>query len=337
MNTWLEQTTRRKAMANLVLCALALGVLGLAYWADAAYWRSLMHPSLITAAGLDVQSLRVSGYRDPSVSVVSVHGRVLGNFGVKEAERSYLVRSEVVKPYWAMQVGHRVLMVKSETRPAGAATGLLRAIPQDLASDVFPAQLSAADRAKFYPLLLDTDDLGTAETYLAYTLIVLAVFGTVAWIGWRRLSGRSVHPAVKRASRWGELPGVSARIQQEFQHLVRVRMKGWRLTENYLIRDSMFSFEVFRLDDLLWAYPSVVRRRYGGVIPIGKSHSLAMHFLDGDANAGGREKAVARLLSAVRARVPWAIFGYSDELKSAWKSKRQTLIDEVQRRKREQA
>jgi hypothetical protein len=336
MKTWLEQVTRRKSVASLLLCALALGALGLAYWADADYWRALMHPSVITAAGLDTQSLRVSAYRDPSVSVVSVHGKVLGNFGVKEAERSYLARSEVVKPYWAMQVGDRVLMVKSVTRPAGTATGLLQAIPSDLASDVFPVELSAADRARFYPLMLDTDDLGTAETYLVYTLLVLAVFGTIAWIGWRRLSGKSVHPAVKRASGWGELHEVSARIEQEYRHVTKLRMKGWTLTENYLIHNSTFSFDVFRLDDLVWAYPSVVRHRYGGVIPIGKAHSAAMHFLDGDANAAGRKKDVAQMLSVAQARAPWAVMGYSDKLSSVWKSERGTFIDEVQKRKREQ-
>jgi hypothetical protein len=335
MKTWLEQTTRRKAVASLVLCALALGVLGLAYWADADYWRALMHPSVLTASGLDAQSVRVSAYRDPSVSVVSVNGEVLGNFGVKEAVKSYLVRTEVVKPYWAMQVGSRVLMIKSVTRPATTATGLLRTIPSDLASDVFPKEMPADERAKFYPLMLDTDDLGIAETYLTYTALVLAVFGTIAWIGWRRLSGKSVHPAVKRASGWGELHEVSSRIEQEYQHATKLRMKNWRLTENYLIRNSTFSFDVFRLDDLVWAYPSVVRHRYGGVIPIGTMHSAAMHFLDGDANAAGRKKVVAQMLSAVQARAPWALVGYSDKLSSVWKSDREIFIDDVQKRRRE--
>ena len=337
MRTWLEQTTRRKAAVSLVLFALALGVLGLTYWADADYWRALLHPDVLTAAGLDAQSARVNAYRDPSVSVVSVNGKVLGNFGVKEAVQSYLVRSEVVKPYWAMQVGSRVLMIKSVTRPARMATGLLRAIPSDLASDVFPNDMPAEERAKFYPLMLDTDDLGTAEIYLFYTLLVLAVFGTIAWIGWRRLSGKSVHPAVKRASGWGEPHEISSRIEQEYQHATRLRMKGWRLTDNYLIYNSAFSFDVFRMDDLVWAYPSVVKHRYGGVIPIGKTHSAAMHFLDGDAKAAGGEKVVAQMLSAVQARVPWALMGYSDKLSSVWKGERQTFIDEVQKRKREKS
>ena len=99
MKTWLEQTTRRKAMASLVLFALALGVLGLAYWADADYWRALLQPDVITAADLDAQSVRVNAYQGPSVSVVSVNGQVLGNFGIKEAVQTYLVRSQVVKPY----------------------------------------------------------------------------------------------------------------------------------------------------------------------------------------------------------------------------------------------
>jgi hypothetical protein len=337
MTTWLEQTTRRKAIVSLVLFALALGVLGLAYWADADYWRALLHPDVLTAADLDEQAVRVNAYQGPSVSVISVNGKVLGNFGVKEAVQSYLVRSEVVKPYWAMQVGDRVLMVKSVARPAKTVTGLLQAIPSDLASDVFPKDLPADERAKFYPLMLDTDDLGTAETYLVYTLLVLAVFGTIAWIGWRRLRGKSIHPALKRAGGWGELHEVSSRIEREYQHETRLRMKGWRLTEHYLIYDSTFSFDVFRLDDLVWAYPSVVRHRYGGIIPIGKTHSAAMHFIDGDANAAGKETVVAEMLSAAQARAPWAIMGYSEQLSGIWKTQRPNFIDEVQTRKRERS
>ena len=226
-------------------------------------------------------------------------------------------------------------MVKSVARPTTKATGLLLAIPSDLASDVFPKELSADDRAKFYPVMIDTDDLGTAEVYLIYTLLVFAVFGTIAWIGWRRMSGRSVHPAVKRASAWGEPHQVSSRIEQEYQHATQLRMKNWRLTDNYLIYNSMFSFDVFRLDDLLGAYPSVVRHRYGGIIPVGKTHSAAMHFLDGNVNAAGRKTVVAQLLSAVETRAPWAIMGYSDQLSGIWKSRRQTFIDEVQTRKRD--
>ena len=335
MNTWLEQTARRKSLASLVLFGLALGVLGLAYWADAGYWRALMHPSTLTAAELDAQSVRVAAYRRPSVSVASVSGPVLGNFGLKEAEESYLVRTKVVKPYWAMQVGSGILVVKSPVRPGAAVTGRLREIPNDLAADLFPKDMPSDERAKFYPLMLDTDDLGTAETYLVYTLLVLGVFGTIAWIGWRRLSGKSVHPAVKRASGWGELHEVSARMAQEYQHATRLKMKRWRLTDNFLIQNSLFHFEVFRLDDLIWAYPAVVTTRYGGVIPMGKSHSAAMHFLDGETKAGGKKKIVEQMLHAVQVRAPWALIGYSDKLNNVWKSERQTFIDEVLKRKKE--
>ncbi len=36
-----------------------------AFRADADYWRSPMHPSVLTAAGLDAQGARVSANRDP--------------------------------------------------------------------------------------------------------------------------------------------------------------------------------------------------------------------------------------------------------------------------------
>lgn len=75
MTTWLELTTRRKAVASLVLFVLALGVLGLTYWADADYWRALLQPVVLTAADLDAQSVRVNAYQVPSVSVVSVTAR----------------------------------------------------------------------------------------------------------------------------------------------------------------------------------------------------------------------------------------------------------------------
>jgi hypothetical protein len=194
--------------------------------------------------------------------------------------------------------------------------------------------MPAAERAKFYPLMLDTDDLGTAETYLVYTLLVLAVFGTIGWTGWRRLSGRTMHPAVKRASGCGEPHEVSARIEHECQHATRLKMKRWRLTDNFRVHNSLFGFDVVRLDDLVWAYPAVVRTRYGGVIPMGKSHSAAMHFLDGETKARGNRKAVAQMLDAVRARAPWALMGYSDELSKVWKSEQQTFIAEVLKRKK---
>ena len=95
MTSWLEQTTHRKAVVSIALFVLALGVPGLAYCADADYWRALLHPGVLTAAGLDSQSARVNVYQNATMSVVSVNGNVLGNFGVKEAVQSYLVRSGV--------------------------------------------------------------------------------------------------------------------------------------------------------------------------------------------------------------------------------------------------
>ncbi len=152
--------------------------------------------------------------------------------------------------------------------------GELGTMPYDVKTSLFPEGTDPNDEAAFYPLLLDTNYRESGYVAAFWVLLVEALFGFLAWRSWRRLTGDRDHPAVKRARGWGDLAVTSAEVERELETAVKAKVGGWTLTQNYAVKREMLSFDLFRLENLVWSYKKVVKRRMYGVIPMGTIHAV---------------------------------------------------------------
>jgi hypothetical protein len=149
-----------------------------------------------------------------------------------------------------------------------------------------------------------------------------------------RLTGHVEHPAVKRARGWGDLEVTSAEVERDLQTAVKAKSKGWTVTQNYAVKRKLLSFDLFRLENLVWAYKKTVKRRVY-LIPVGTGYAAELNFSDGNAEIDGKQEKVDELLTLAGERAPWAVTGYSDERQKAYKRSKDGFVAEVMKRKRE--
>jgi hypothetical protein len=95
------------------------------------------------------------------------------------------------------------------------------------------------------------------------------------------------------------------------------------------------AFDLFRLENLVWAYKKAVKRRIYIFIPAGTTYAAELYFSDGQAEVAGKQKIVDELLALASERAPWAVKGYSDDLEKFYKSSRAGFVAEVMKRKSE--
>jgi hypothetical protein len=334
MTTWIERTARQKAVSTVVLFCVVTAIVAWIYAENSAYVKVFFKgPPVATAADLDAAQNADSSNRPIATPYVTITGDKVLNTGVQEVTTYEGVIKNVSAGYYALQVGDRILIVKSAKTPSTTVSGALGSMPYDLSSDLFPPGTDDADKAEFYPLLLDTNYRESGYVGAFWTLLVEGLFGFFAWHAWRRLSGRAEHRAITRAKAWGDLAVTSAEVERELQMAVKAKPGGWILTQNFVVKNQRLAFDLFRLDNLVWIYKKTVKRRIYFFIPAGTTYAAELNFSDGVAEVVGNQKKVDELLALASERAPWAVKGFTDDLAKFWKSSRPDFVAEVMKRK----
>jgi hypothetical protein len=267
---------------------------------------------------------------------VRVTGSKTFDTGVQQVRSKKRGGEEVSAAYYALVVGERLLVVKSSTGAPTTAEGELAPMPVELQTHLFAAQAMQAIRGRFYPYYLDQSAFRVPGYIGAGVALVLAFllfrFGLPAW---RYARDPASHPTVKRVASWGDLIGAAVEARREAD-APRYKGGGWRVTDKYLVQSAFFAFDLLRLSDLLWAYKRVTKHSVN-FIPTGKTYSCVLACYGGTAEVTGREKDMDALLAFAAERVPWAVFGYTDELNKAFRNQTAEFCAAVEQRKREPA
>ena len=333
MTTWIERTARRRSIGQVVLFLVVTVIVVWIFAEKASYWRVFLFGPA-GAAQLDAAATAANNSKPIAMPYVTVTGGKMLSTGVQEVTTYEGFIHHVSAGYYAMLVGDRVLIFKSGKTPADPVSGSLGAMPADLKAQLFPAGTDPVVVAQVYPLLLDTNYRESGWVGIFWRVLVEAIFGFFALRSWLRLKGRVDHPAVKRARAWGDLAVTSADVERDLKTAVKAKSKGWTVTQNYVVKRKPMSFDLFRLENLVWAHKKAVRRRVY-MIPVGTGYAAALHFSDGNAEIDGKQKRVDEVLAVVGERAPWAAQGYSDDLQKAYRKSKDGFIAEAMKRKRE--
>ena len=248
--------------------------------------------------------------------------------GVKEGSR-------VSAGYYAFLIGNRFLIVKSYEKPPTKVSGELVSIPSDLAGQLFSGADGQQVRRQCYPFYLET----AGFRYLGYFGIGVAFlfgglfwkFGRPAWIQWRDVSK---HPVVKRLEQWDDPIGASVDIERELNNSVLYKSRGIIVTNKYLVRKRFFSFNVFRFDDLLWAYKKVTRRSVNFIL-YWKTYEGILIFYGGGETFAGNEWKVNEVLTMAHNKAPWAVFGYNNEINDLFNDQTRDFCQVVESNRQE--
>jgi len=169
---------------------------------------------------------------------------------------------------------------------------------------------------------------------IAGLLILALVFLKHGRREWRHFRGPSDHPLMARVKSWGD-PKLIGDEAAEDARSARHKLGGWRVGEKYLVRRTLFNFDILRLSDLLWVYKHVLTRRMYRYIPMGSSYAAVLTCYQKRAVIVGREKKVDALIRSATGRVPWAVAGYSDDIATLSKARPTDFVSAVESRRAE--
>jgi len=334
-DTWVHQmirarSRRRVAAWGLVLaCAVAFGVSQHRYIGN-----FLRGPFAVGQAELDA----IGDVSTAPRYFVHVTGSKAINTGIEQIttrKRAGVETSRSVSAtYYVLTIGERLLVVKSSAGAPLTAEGELTPMPADLQMHLFDTPQMQSIRPRFYPYYLDTADFRfPGYLAIAAALVLAGLLAKYAWPAWRYRHDVSAHPVVKRLASWGDPVGLALEARREAD-APRHKGGGWRVTDKYLIQSTVFTFDILRLADLLWAYKKVTKHSVN-FIPTGKTYAAILACYGGVAEIKGKEKKVDALLAFAAERAPWAILGFSEELSKLFRQKPQEFGAAVEQRKRE--
>ncbi|HEU5180433.1 MAG TPA: DUF6709 family protein [Candidatus Polarisedimenticolia bacterium] len=336
MDPWIQRMCRRESLHQMVPWAL-VAVSGLALiLANARYFINFIggpfpvSPADLGAVPDPTQSLkyfvRVSGDHAVDTGIQEITVETHG--GVK-------IPRGITASYYALDLGGKLLIVKSVSGQPLIVEGKLAHLPRSLETQLFATAEARSMRDHVYPFYLDASGHFRSAGWLVIVLCH-AFVGLAAWKVfpiWRRWQNPATHPVMQQAASWGDPAQISAEIENELQAAGGLR--AYRIfTRSYMIEASFFRFNVLRFRDLVWAYKRVIKKRVN-FVPSGTDYHALFICYGGSTVAQGSEKMIHELLQAAAQRAPWAIFGYTEELAKAFKEHPRDFCAAVEERRRE--
>jgi hypothetical protein len=309
-------------------------LMALLFWAGKGYFYNFFHgPFMMDRDTL--LSIQDPGSRRESF--VTIQGDATSGTGFEETSTDYFITTH--HPILAVKVGERALIVKaSKDTEATQLSGELIRTPNDVQNQVISAleQRNPQLRGRFLPVMLDATNY-RLNGYLGMT--AGAVFGlAMLWCLWKGFSWTTrpeTHSVWKKLAKYGPAQQVGSQMDAEFRSAGGGQAFGnARLTTDWLVHASPYNIEVFRMADLVWVYPQLVKHYHSG-IPTGKSHFVKVFDREGASTTISVKKNVLpNLMLALQNSVPWAVYGFSADLEKMWKNRRGDFLQTVEQKKK---
>lgn len=341
MDTWILTKIRAASLRRTIAwCAALIGGVLLAT-SDHRYLNNFVRgPFELGVVELDsIRDVALAPRYFVHVSGSKVIDTGIRQYAVETTSGVETSRSES-GAYYALAVGNKFLLTKQKTNPSGARTvveGELADWPDGLAAKLFEDPEARAVRDKFYPFYVSNEAFRLpGYAVIGVALVFLFFFARKALPAWHYSRDPSDHPLVTRMAPWGNPMGVAVETEREFGAPRYKGGNGWRVGDKYLVRSTVFAFDLLRLQDLLWAYKKVTRHSIN-FIPTGKTYEAILVCYGGTAVLKGNERRVEEMLTFVGQRVPWAVLGYTPEIATLFKKKPADLASAVEQRRAEWA
>ncbi len=220
MDTWILQMCRAKYRNQVIAWGLtaALGV-AIAFVNTRYIANFLRGPFDVGAAEL-AQLGDVTTAPHYFVKVAGTKALATGLQEVSVETESGVEKSRTVTAnYYALEVGNRLLVVKSTGGTMRVAAGALAAMSPDLESNLFASPEMQSARSHFYPFYLDAASSFRAGGYwgIGIGIALLSLLGWKARPAWHGLQDASSHPLAARVGKWGSAVDTSAAIEREWR------------------------------------------------------------------------------------------------------------------------
>jgi Family of unknown function (DUF6709) len=258
---------------------------------------------------------------------------------VKHMRNGQVTSTEIKDEYVFLRVGEKILLVKA---PPGVEqlqySGELEATAYNVQSDLVRPLLAHRPDVggSVLPFTLNAADYrnnGYAMLFLAVPLLALAGWNCMKAA--RRSSEPQLAPVWKSLAAFGNTEQLSQQIEAELQPAMVRKYGKLQLTSQWMVRRKFFNTWVSPVADVAWVYKKVTKHSVN-FIPTGKTYSVIVvgrHRQRTEEQM--KEKAVNELLADMAQRVPWALFGFDQNLDKAWRKDPAGVISTVDSRRQQ--
>jgi hypothetical protein len=340
MALWVENEARRAnrnlLLTNGLIAVVMVLILGANYRYCANFLLGCQPLSNEELAGITSPDQRWRNF-------VTVTGSKAVNSGyrdiVKHMRNGEVVSTEIKDEYIFLRAGDKLLLVKA---PPGEEklqySGALEATGERVQADVLrPLRTEQSEAAAMVlPFTLNAVDYrsdGYAMLFLVVPLLALGIWNCMRAM--RRSAEPQQSPTWKNLGKYGNAEQLSQQIEAELQPNMVRRYGKLQITPQWMVRRKMFSTWASPVGDLAWVYKKVTKHSVN-FIPTGKTYSvilLGRHRQRVEEQM--KEKAVNELLADLAARVPWALFGFDQNLDRAWRKDPAGIISSVDARRQQ--
>lgn len=314
--TFIEKQIKR-TNRNLLITAMVLFLGVMVYYGfNWRYYYNFFHgPLKMSAETLD--HVTDPGNLDRYFVTLTAENEV--DTGYTEVETSSSGTESVKARYVVIDIGEHHLIVKKAPDEKGPEyTGALTAMPGDVQASILGAVEKENPEAArdFHPYILDTTNfrhdgywgLGISIPFLLMALWMLRKLVM-------RTSSPEQHPILLMLAHHGPVADVVQKIEAELKGEVQ-RYMQLKVTREWLFYSNTHTFRAMRLDEIVWVYKKITKRRVN-FVPVGKDNSLVVMdrfavYIDAP---GGKEKKLDEFMGSLIPRLPNAVVGYNEELK----------------------
>jgi hypothetical protein len=285
---------------------------------------------------------QLNNHNGTTLYFVQIEGPEIFDTGFEYTSSQYGIQTEHWY-YGALVVGNKFLIVEigSAINPEQLSyLGTLENASQAIQTKVIGAIVEEQPELEgyFLPYVLKTGDAYNIWWFLGGIVWLFALVGCM-WLLYtntHKLGAPQQDEMLKTLSRYGDMEEVAVEIEGELFGTEPVRkVEKLKLTKNWLIDDRFAHFEAFRLDSIVWYYKHITQHYING-IPSGKTISLYIHDATGKKVAiNGSMKQVDVMLRTIYELTPWAIAGFTEQIKQGWDFQRASLVAAVEERKAE--
>jgi hypothetical protein len=325
----IQRTNRNFLLTNLGMVGIpiAIGLFGWTYWSDFFGGAKLVSDRDFIAAP--------SNYLGRYIKIVGTGNIETGMQEISQRKSKYTgeVKSETVTARLiAIRLSgdkpgsDRAVFVKldNEAPASNSATGKIENMSDMVENEI----KSLPDKDMILPVIVDAKPGFHTPGY--WGLAIGAIGGTIGMINlgkWKkRQENINSHPIAKQLSSYGQAEIIAHEIDREFTDPQVIAHKQTKISKNWLIQQQTYGVELKKVVDFIWIYFQVTKHRTNG-IPTGKTFMVICHDRHGaKVEIPGSETEVMELTDRISTLVPWAIIGYTDEIKLAWEKDRANLI-----------
>lgn len=172
------------------------------------------------------------------------------------------------------------------------------------------------------------------KVFLIGVFIVLIYFIVLLIQNLISISNYRNSKVIKNLSKYGNIDFIENQIDQEINY-PEYLSKRLIITTNWIISKSTYNVKIMPINNLVWVYNIKTKHYYNG-IKTGTSFSVMCYSDKNEKvvfDVGGKKKEdkAMEIVNLISQKAPWAIYGYSDEIKKKFKKNPQMIIDEVNR------